>query len=390
MKSGKLNSFISQKKGFTLLEMLLVIAIIAILAGIVIVAINPGRQLAQARNAQRASDLNAIDKALKQYYIDNRAWPAALNSDGNVYDICDTGGDNSNDCVNLGDGILVPVYISALPQNPSGGNYILALETNSNLSLGAPGSTESGLSPVYIGSNAALIALIEDGDGGGGGGGCDAECEIVTSLRDGLVGYWPLDVDNSTQPDESDNNNTGSVTDSTYTGSGKVNGAYTFNGNGYIDISNFFTNFVNGQSAWTYSMWVYTDALNKIPFSHASDGSTYFHITSSGSLDLRLSNGATTSSGGVFGTNDWRHIVISYNAGATNIYYNGSSTPVASNTGQLNTITGTLRLGKYNTQSQFSENIRVDEASMWNRVLSTGEISQLYNSGSGRSLILEE
>ncbi len=52
-------------RAFTLLEMLLVIAIIAILAGIVIIAINPGRQLAQARNAQRASDLRALHSAVQ-------------------------------------------------------------------------------------------------------------------------------------------------------------------------------------------------------------------------------------------------------------------------------------------------------------------------------------
>ena len=64
-----------EQKGFTLLEILLVIAAIGILAAIVLIAINPNRQLAQARNAQRRSDVSTIYKAIEQYLIETGSYP---------------------------------------------------------------------------------------------------------------------------------------------------------------------------------------------------------------------------------------------------------------------------------------------------------------------------
>ena len=58
-------------KGFTLLEILLVVAAISILAGIVILAINPSKQLADVRNAQRRVDVNTILNAVLQYKVDH-------------------------------------------------------------------------------------------------------------------------------------------------------------------------------------------------------------------------------------------------------------------------------------------------------------------------------
>ena len=50
--------------GFTLIEILVVIGLIAILAAVVLIAINPGRQFSQAHNSQRTSNVETILNAI--------------------------------------------------------------------------------------------------------------------------------------------------------------------------------------------------------------------------------------------------------------------------------------------------------------------------------------
>lgn len=59
------------RKGFTLIELLLVIGILSLLASIVISAVNPRKQLAGARDAQRWSDVTNFLESFSQYAVDN-------------------------------------------------------------------------------------------------------------------------------------------------------------------------------------------------------------------------------------------------------------------------------------------------------------------------------
>ena len=58
------------KKGFTLLELLIVIGILAILSTTLIIVINPAEMLKKARDSQRISDLNTVKTAIAMYLTD--------------------------------------------------------------------------------------------------------------------------------------------------------------------------------------------------------------------------------------------------------------------------------------------------------------------------------
>jgi len=111
-----------KNKGFTLIEVLVVIGIIAILAAIVVVAINPARQFAQANNSQRWSNVNAILNAVHQYAVDNRgALPGDLATTTAAIPtaVCNSSATATTTCLWL-DGALVPTYIVTIPNDPTG------------------------------------------------------------------------------------------------------------------------------------------------------------------------------------------------------------------------------------------------------------------------------
>lgn len=138
------------RRGFTLIELLLVIGIIAILASIVIVAINPTKQLGDARNAQRRSDVNTILNAVYQYAIDNNgATPASITTSSQ--EICVTGGDPTS-CISLD--VLTGSYLVSLPADPQAANtangcvgtatcYMIVEDASGRITVSAPNAENS-------------------------------------------------------------------------------------------------------------------------------------------------------------------------------------------------------------------------------------------------------
>jgi hypothetical protein len=235
-----------------------------------------------------------------------------------------------------------------------------------------------------------------------------ASCQVNLSASAGASSYDPL----TEVPDESGENNvmvlSGNTSFSTTAAIGSK--SVDFGGsNGYTEIDDTFQSLIRS-SNFSISAWVQFDTTHdSAPILSISDSSSnndrlqfyrtngnklQFAITSDGSGRSLPTSGATT----LTGSSTWFHLVVTVGSNDNNYpdfkaYTDGSFTHGRTDQDlqaiDLSQYTSSLKLeaGRLiNQAGSWYLNGRIDDISIWDKELSSTEVSNLYNSGSGTDL----
>lgn len=146
-------------RGFTLLELLLVVAAIAILATIVFAVLSPATTLNKFRDSNRLSNVQAILNAMSLYAIDNSGnvpnvtdplWvqDATIPLCGNA----DHRASGTSTCLDLTDLTDASAYLLEVPSDPSATNpsndsgYTASIDVNGVVTINAPSASTGATS----------------------------------------------------------------------------------------------------------------------------------------------------------------------------------------------------------------------------------------------------
>jgi len=139
---------------------------------------------------------------------------------------------------------------------------------------------------------------------------------------------------------------------------------------------------LNLNSGMTLSAWVYWNSLTGYPmiFNKRTLSQHTYQLYQNGNK-LRFNNGSVVTSNTTLSTGAWFHCAVTCTSGGTVIFYlNGSADGGGNAAGSISTNTNPLEIGGMSWAANRTNGF-IDEASVFNSVLSASDITEIYNSG---------
>lgn len=210
------------------------------------------------------------------------------------------------------------------------------------------------------------------------------DTNVPSTILEGRVAYYKLDGDSTDEV----NDNDGVDTDVTYS-TGKINTGAVFNGT--TSKTNCGSNIDLVNKSFSISGWfanTKSTTVNSYSGLHETgDIGKSLHIGrrgSNGKFTFAFYGDDLDSSTNMSTDGSWEYWTLTFNS--TNkekkIYRNGVLDNSGIGTGNL-TASGNFIIGQWESEGSYYQG-SIDELGIWNRVLTTDEISELYNSGSGK------
>jgi hypothetical protein len=202
--------------------------------------------------------------------------------------------------------------------------------------------------------------------------------------------------------------NHGTLINTTY-GTGKIGSAFNFNGsNTYVSMGTGAGNF--GSNSFSISGWFYPNVGNVLQMLVAKGTTTATNKGFAVAIDNRYNSNQRALTFGLVGNNsnyqnltttttnqytigNWNHFTVVWDSTnkSMKIYLNGvqatTTTTLINGTGasgisDISNTSAELLFGQYgDNTSKF--NGKLDSVTMWDRIVSVDEVTQLYNSGTG-------
>jgi len=397
-------------KGFTLVELLAVVAILATIVTATVVVMNPVEMLQQAEDAVRLNDINSIHQVLTLFRSQR---PGGSIGEPNIVYVSIPSA--SSTCVGAG-----------LPALPTGWEYrcvpaerLRRIDGNGWIPVNfaaIPGRipfTILPIDPVNTAASGSYYAFVTDrrtwalatmtrsrrhSAASIGDGGTDfARFEAGTNLSlwtsaSGLVGYWSFDEGTGTTArDLSGRGNTGTLQPTlgppTWI-SGRVGGALSFDG---VDDFIALTSQPPISGGFTFKAWV--KRKGDSPSTQSIFNNNQFFLRTQPEVEnpgnpfesfVRLSDGSVeprAPSGVVATTEQWFYVTVTWDKVTLRIYVNGVLRSSSTRTMELTSTTAEARIGRGQMTSVDANpfNGLIDEVRIYNRALSATEIMANFN-----------